>query len=266
MTINQYNFKDYCYDNRKMFFGPIASVVESVCIMPLDSLKVLKQSNQYTSFPKLIQHPRNLYKGFTPFIGQMGVKYFLRFTTFELLKSKQDHFIQNFCAGVMAGVAEASFITPFELIKTNLQTTQNKNPIEAIKKIYNANGIQGLYRGFSTTCIRQSTNQAFNFSVYYKLREKFFKENEKPNMLKIMTASLISSSIGPILTSPVDTIKTRFMNPKFKYKNVMEAFLDIFKNEGFFAFYKGFSFRLARVCGGQVITFSVIEHLLHLTK
>jgi hypothetical protein len=196
----------------------------------------------------------------------MGVKYFLRFTTFEILKSKHDHFAQNFCAGVIAGVAEASFITPFELIKINLQTTKNKNPVKTIKNIYSVNGLKGLYRGFFTTCIRQSTNQAFNFSVYYKLREFFFKENEKPNIIKIMMASLVSSSIGPILTSPIDTIKTRFMNPNFKYKKIPEAFFDILKNEGIAAFYKGIGFRLARVCGGQVITFTVIEHLLHLTK
>jgi solute carrier family 25 citrate transporter 1 len=234
-------------------------------VYPLDSLKVLKQSNQYTSLPKLLVQPRFLYKGFNPFLSQMFVKYGLRFTTFEMLKSKHGNFVQNFGAGVVAGISEASFITPFELIKTNLQTTQNKKPVEVIKNLYNANGIKGLYRGFSSTCIRQSTNQAFNFSVYYKLREFFVKENEKPSMYKIILSSLFSSSIGPILTSPVDTIKTRFMNPHFKYKNVLEAFRDILKNEGFSAFYKGLGFRLMRVSGGQVICFSVVEHLMHVS-
>ena len=66
------------YDNRKILFGPIAGIVESVCVQPLDTMKVLKQSNQYTNFPTLLKQPKMLYKGLTPFTSQMFVKYFLR--------------------------------------------------------------------------------------------------------------------------------------------------------------------------------------------
>lgn len=256
----------YTYENRRIFFGPIAGIAESVCMQPLDTLKVLKQSNQYVNFYHHIRQPKVLYKGLTPFTSQMFVKYFLRFTTFEVFKSKSDNMGQNFLAGIGAGIVESLFITPFELVKTNLQTTQNKSPLEVIKKLYNTNGIRGLYRGYSTTCIRQSTNQAFNFSVYYKLRNLFIKENEKPNIFKIVFATLLSSSIGPILTSPIDTIKTRFMNPKYNYKNVFEAIKDIVKNEGISTFYKGLGFRLIRVSGGQIITFCVVENLLYYTN
>jgi solute carrier family 25 citrate transporter 1 len=249
------------YENRKILFGPLASLAESICVYPLDSLKVLKQSNQK------LPHVRYLYNGFTPFLSQMFVKYSLRFTTFELLKSKNNNFGHNFCAGVVAGIAESTFITPFELIKTNLQTSiQKSSPSAIIKDIYNSKGVKGLYRGFSSTCIRQCANQSFNFSVYYKLREYFVKGEEKPKLPTIIMSILFSSSIGPILTSPFDIIKTRFMNPKFHYKTVYEAYLDILKNEGSKAFYKGIGYRLARVSGGQVITFCVIEQLMDLSK
>jgi hypothetical protein len=254
------------YDNRKILFGPIAGIVESICMQPLDTMKVLKQSNQYTSFYDLIKKPKYLYKGLTPFTSQMFVKYFLRFTAFEMFKSKNDNIKQNFLAGIGAGFTESLFITPFELIKTNLQTTQNKSPLVVIKNIYNEKGIFGLYRGFSTTAIRQCTNQAFNFSIYYKLRTLFIKEDERPNMLKIIASSLFSSSIGPILTSPIDTLKTRFMNPKYNYNSIFEAIKDVIKNEGIQSFYNGISFRLIRVCGGQAITFCVVENLLYYTN
>ena len=177
------------YDNRRIIFAPIAGVVESVCVQPLDTMKVLKQSNQYTSFSNLIKNPRFLYKGFTPFTSQMFVKYFLRFTAFEIFKSKNGNMKRNFMAGIGAGFTESLFITPFELIKTNLQTTQNKKPITVINNLYKEKGIKGLYRGFSSTAMRQCTNQAFNFSIYYKLREFFTKEGEKPNIFKIVFSS-----------------------------------------------------------------------------
>lgn len=253
------------YDNRRILFAPIAGVVESICVQPLDTMKVLKQSNQYTSFPQLIQNPRFLYKGFTPFTTQMFVKYFLRFTAFEIFKSKNGNILHNFMAGIGAGFTESLFITPFELIKTNLQTTNNKKPISVIKNLYKERGLKGLYRGFSSTAIRQCTNQAFNFSIYYKLRELIIKEGEKPNIFKIVSSTLISSSIGPIMTSPIDTVKTRFMNPKYTYKNNFEAFKDIVKNEGVHVLYKGLGYRLLRVCGGQAICFTVMENLLYYT-
>jgi hypothetical protein len=235
-------------------------------MQPLDTIKVLKQSNQYTNLYDTLRQPRMLYKGFTPFTSQMFVKYFLRFSAFEMFKSKNDNILQNFGAGICAGITESLFITPFELIKTNLQTTQNKKPIEVVKNLYKQNGIKGLYRGFATTCIRQSTNQAFNFSVYYKLRNMFINEKEKPSMSKIISFSLFSSSIGPILTSPIDVIKTRFMNPKYNYKSIFEAFRDILRNEGIKSFYKGIDVRLMRVCGGQAVTFCVVENLLYYTN
>ena len=94
----------------------------------------------------------------------------------------------------------------------------------------------------------------------------FINEKEKPSMPKIISFSLFSSSIGPLLTSPIDVIKTRFMNPKYNYKSIFEAFKDILQNEGFNAFYKGIYVRLLRVCGGQAITFCVVENLLYYTK
>ena len=254
----------YSYENRRILFGPIAGIIESVFMQPLDTLKVLKQSNQYTH--DVLKHPLKLYKGLTPFTSQMFVKYFLRFTTFETFKSKNDNFFRNFSAGIGAGFIESIFITPFELIKTNLQTTNNKNPLLVTKNLYYDKGIKGIYRGFESTCIRQSTNQAFNFSIYYKLRSLYMKNDSKPDIFKIISFSLFSSSIGPLITSPIDVIKTRFMNPKYTYKNIGEAFKDILRDEGVSAFYKGISFRLIRVCGGQAITFCVIENLLYYTS
>lgn len=264
MTIFFYNSK--YYEHRKIIFAPIAGVVESICMQPLDTIKVLKQSNQYTNFNPFYKKPSLLYKGLTPFTGQMFTKYFLRFTTFELLKSKNDNFFHNFSAGICAGVVESLFITPFELVKTNLQTTRQNKPLTCIKNIIRDKGIIGLYRGYMTTCLRQSINQSFNFSVYYKLRNFFIKQDEKPHLIKIALASIISSSIGPIITNPIDVLKTRYMNPKYKYKSILEAIKQILEKEGVKTFYKGLNLRLLRVCGGQIITFVVIENLIYYTK
>jgi hypothetical protein len=249
------------YEKRRIFFAPIASIAESIVMQPLDTIKVLRQSNQPlpTTF-------RSYYKGFTPFISQMSVKYFLRFSSFELLKSKDNNFYHNFSAGIVSGFTESLFITPFELIKTNLQTTKNNSPFTVAKDIYKTNGIKGLYRGFTTTFFRQGINQAFNFSVYNKIKDNLMIKDEKPNIFKIAFSSLISSSIGPILNNPFDVVKTRYMNPKYKYDSLKMAFSDIVKNDGYSYLFKGLGLRLFRVSGGQVIIFITIENLMYYTS
>jgi solute carrier family 25 citrate transporter 1 len=266
MTIFFYN-SSYYYDNRKIFFAPLAGIIESFFMQPFDTIKVLKQSNQYTNINQFKNRPLDLYKGLMPFTGQMFIKYFLRFSTFELLKSKNNNFFHNFSAGIVAGNIESLFITPFELVKTNLQTTKEKNPISCVKNIISQNGILGMYRGYMATSMRQSINQGFNFSVYYKLRDIIVDNDDKKIQLhKIVLCSLISSSIGPIITNPLDVLKTRYMNPKYKYNSVINAVNDIINSEGYGAFLKGLNLRLFRVCGGQIITFLVIENLMYYTK
>ena len=135
----------------KFLYGPIAGLCEGIIMQPIDTLKNLKQSNQAINFKNI--KIAQLYKGFIPYISQMSFKYFLRFTTFNKLKSNDDNYVRNFSAGLAAGFIESLFITPFELIKTNLQTTNNKYITHIIKDITNKNGIKGLYRGFLPTCL-----------------------------------------------------------------------------------------------------------------
>lgn len=253
-------------DSKKYLYGPIAGIVESIAMQPFDTLKVLKQSNQYSGLRHILyNNPLQLYKGLTPFTTQMFVKYFLRFTTFELFRSKNDSLIDNFKAGFCAGSVESFFITPFELVKTHLQTSNENKVLNLLKSMYRTSGIQGFYRGFTPTLFRQGINQGVNFSLYYYLRKNFMEENERPNIVKICLFSLTSSSIGPIITSPLDTIKTRLMNPKYNksdsYSSILSSFNKIKNKEGYKAFYKGIEYRLFRVCGGQVITFIIIENL-----
>ena len=253
---------------RRMAFGPIGGICEALVMQPFDTIKVRRQSNQYIGFSKTIkQHGvLNLYKGLTPFMGQMSVKYALRFGTFELLRGKSDIFYMNFAAGATAGFVESLFITPFELIKTNLQTRDSiADPISAIKRVKLEKGIKGMYRGFASTCLRQSINQSSNFTIYMKLREKIIKPGEKPNIPMVMGAALISGSAGPLLNNPFDVVKTRYMNPGFdnKYNGIFDCCQKIVRTEGISSLYKGLGLRLFRVSCGQAITFSVIEQLSH---
>lgn len=253
---------------KRMICAPVAGIIEAFVMQPFDTIKVRKQSNQYPGLSKFVKQKgvQYLYKGLTPFMAQMCVKYGIRFSTFELLRGNSNTFYSNLIAGIGAGFVESLFITPFELIKTNLQTRDSlTDPLTTTKRLWN-NGISGLYRGFSSTCLRQCINQGSNFTTYMFIREHIIKPGEQPNLLKVMVSALISGSIGPLLNNPFDVVKTRYMNPKFnsKYNGIFNTLKTIVKEEGVTTLWNGIHLRLFRVAGGQAITFASIEQMMYL--
>ena len=257
---------------KRIFFSPIAGCIEAVVMQPIDTIKVKSQSNQFPGTINLIRQKgiRSLYKGLTPYMTQMSVKYGLRFFTFEMLKSNDNTFHKNIAAGVAAGFVESLFITPFELVKTNLQVRDSlSDPLTAVNRIRGQTGNFGLYRGFSTTCFRQCINQGTNFSLYTYLREYTKSDNNKaPSVFKTAGISFVSSSIGPLLNNPFDVAKTRYQNPKYNgvYSSTLNCLTTIYNQEGLGSLYKGIYLRIFRVSGGQIIIFNVIEQLSYLTR
>jgi len=246
---------------RQILAAP-ASIIATSLVYPLDTIKVRWQSNNYMSFFKTVQKfgLLNYYKGLSPALLQNVGKYSIRFTVFEKLKG--DNFFRNVGAGAAAGTIESIIITPFEVLKTNLQVTKSKNPFVLFKE----SGFRSLYRGFGPTCFRQSINQASLFSTYTIIRNKIIKENESPPTIKIMAAAAVSGIIGPILNNPFDVIKTRFMNPKYNYESMFKAGKEIIKEEGISKLYSAMPVRLTRVACAQAIVFSVIENILFFWK
>lgn len=63
--------------------------------------------------------------------------------------------------------------------------------------------------------------------------------------------------------TPIDVVKTRMQGLEAsKYKNTFDCFLQIWKNEGPGAFYKGTVPRLGRVCLDVAITFMIYDSFM----
>ncbi|EYB95467.1 hypothetical protein Y032_0159g3279 [Ancylostoma ceylanicum] len=65
--------------------------------------------------------------------------------------------------------------------------------------------------------------------------------------------------------TPVDVVKTRMQGLESKkYKNSLDCAVQIWKKEGFFAFYKGTVPRLSRVVIDVAITFMIYDSIIDL--
>ncbi|KAK0666552.1 putative succinate/fumarate mitochondrial transporter [Cercophora samala] len=231
-----------------------------------------------------------LYKGLGAVLTGIVPKMAIRFTSFEwykqLLANKETGVVSGqalFLAGLSAGVTEAvAVVTPMEVIKIRLQAQHHsmadpldvpkyRNAAHALYTVVKEEGFGALYRGVSLTALRQGSNQAVNFTAYTYFKEWLYQYQPEyigGNLPSYQTTliGLVSGAMGPLSNAPIDTIKTRLQKMKAEpgtsaLQRITKIAGEMFKQEGFHAFYKGITPRIMRVAPGQAVTFTVYEYL-----
>ncbi|KAK4135278.1 mitochondrial carrier [Trichocladium antarcticum] len=234
--------------------------------------------------------PLGLYKGLGAVLTGIVPKMAIRFTSFEYYKqalaNKETGKIAGqglFLAGLAAGVTEAvAVVTPMEVIKIRLQAQYHsmadpldvpkyRNAAHALYTVVKEEGVGALYRGVSLTALRQGSNQAVNFTAYTYFKEWLYQyqpEYQGGSLPSYQTTliGLVSGAMGPLSNAPIDTIKTRLQKMKAEegttaIQRITRIAGDMFRQEGFHAFYKGITPRIMRVAPGQAVTFTVYEYL-----
>jgi solute carrier family 25 citrate transporter 1 len=277
----------------------IAGSVEAIIFQPFDVTKTRLQTDNYNKYKGVIdcfktiyknEGIKALYKGLTPFITNLSLKYALRLYTYELFIDilTQNNktpltFEKDLLAGLSSGVIEAVIIvTPLEVIKTRLQKQiginkkflKYKNPLHCAITLCKEEGFHSLMKGVVPTTIRQGTNQMFNFYTVNYINENMWNkkrnENKKLSLYQTMITGSLGGAIGPMFNAPFDVIKTRLQsqvtvaNKPLKYTGVFDCFYKILREEGILSLYKGLNIRLARSIPGQAIMWSIIEYIKYI--
>ncbi|KAE8574107.1 hypothetical protein A483_HHAL012005 [Halyomorpha halys] len=200
-----------------------------------------------------------LYRGLSVLLYGSIPKSAVRFGSFETFKSYLVDEHGNLSpqsrvlCGLGAGIAEAIFaVTPMETVKVKFINDQRSpNPryrgfVHGVATIVKDQGIKGVYQGVTATIMKQGSNQAIRFFV-------------------IGAFGAIAGAASVFGNTPIDVVKTRMQGLEAsKYKNTFDCFSQIWKQEGFTAFYKGTVPRLSRVCLDVAITFMIYESFMDL--
>ncbi|CAG8521877.1 9955_t:CDS:2 [Cetraspora pellucida] len=277
--------------------GGGAGLMEAMCCHPLDTIKVRMQLSKKATRPGFIEvafnimrkeKPLALYKGLGAVVTGIVPKMAIRFSSFELYKSwladkttGKVSTTATFFAGLGAGTTEAILVvTPMDVIKIRLQAQRHsmadpldipkyRNAAHAAYTIVREEGVRALYKGVLLTALRQATNQAVNFTVYQEMKQHMKKfqgtkdGQELPTYQHLLMGGL-SGAMGPIANAPIDTIKTRIqrsVSTDKGWSKVVSVTMNLIKNEGYFALYKGLFPRLMRVGVGQAVTFASYERI-----
>lgn len=141
-----------------------------------------------------------------------------------------------------------------------LDVPRYRNAAHAAYTVVREEGFRTLYRGVTLTALRQSTNQAVNFTAYTYFKQwalQYQPTLEELPSYQHMVLGLVSGAMGPLSNAPIDTIKTRLQKSSARpgetaLTRIILISRDMFKQEGFRAFYQGITPRVMRVAPGQV--------------
>lgn len=221
-----------------------------------------------------------LYRGLSVLLYGSIPKSAVRFGAFETFKGQLMEpngtlsTSGKLLAGLGAGVAEAILaVTPMETVKVKFINDQRSgNPkykgfFHGVGMIVKQEGFSGVYKGLTATIMKQGSNQAIRFYVMETLKEVYKGGDQSKPVPKMVVGAFgaVAGAASVFGNTPIDVVKTRMQGLEAaKYKNTVDCAVQIWKNEGPMAFYKGTVPRLSRVCLDVAITFMIYDSFMDL--
>ncbi|KAJ3052723.1 hypothetical protein HK097_005815 [Rhizophlyctis rosea] len=208
--------------------------------------------------PILVEAPKRAIK----FSANDGYKRLYK-DKFELQESR----LLNVLTGVSAGMTEALIVASPDLVKIRLQDKRNAgkylNTTDCVQKIFREEGIMGFTKGLEATLWRHALWNGGYFGSIGVIRSTLPKPTDKQSeLINNFVAGTIGGTIGTILNTPFDVVKTRVQNQvaaPFKYNWAVPALGTIMREEGGRALYKGFVPKVLRLGPGGGILLVVYE-------
>lgn len=145
-----------------------------------------------------------------------------------------------------------------------------KNSFQALTSIYKEGGIAGLYRGARIAGIRVAMGSAvqltsYDFTKEYLLKLPYFERNQ--GLVLHFASAMVSGVLVTTAMNPADVMTTRMYNQPVVngkgvyYTSILDCIVKIFKSEGLYGFYKGWTAHCARVGPHTILTFVFLEQL-----
>lgn len=312
--------------------GGISGSAGVVVGHPLDSIKVKLQTNgnigavpvklpqSLSSPPTLafVENTRSLFRGIgAPFAAAALVNACI-FCVYgsttrlwdQMITSSnnlnQNLYIKKVLCGATTGFASSFILCPVELVKVRLQANtllggKNRPTISSYKtfhSIVRSYGIQGLFRGWSVTCMRQVPGFSIYFCSYDLFKEKLqtiVVANERRNKQDTLSNTRMmdingnrnksepatsSSWLVPVLSGgmagslswsfiyPIDLIKSRISTLPIDTPHIKRSIWNIGRtaiiNDGWRSLYRGLGITVFRAFPVNAIILPVHEYSLRM--
>ncbi|KAL7248469.1 hypothetical protein ACSBR2_003239 [Camellia fascicularis] len=219
----------------------------------------------------------SLWKGIVPGLHRQCLFGGLRIGLYEPVKTLYvgDNFVgdvplsKKVLAALTTGALGITIANPTDLVKVRLQAEGKLPPgvprrysgaLNAYSTIVRQEGVGALWTGIGPNIARNAIINAAELASYDQVKQTILKipgftDNVFTHLLSGLGAGFFAVCIG----SPVDVVKSRMMGDSSAYKSTLDCFVKTLKNDGPFAFYKGFIPNFGRLGSWNVIMFLTLE-------
>lgn len=170
---------------------------------------------------------------------------------------KEPSMLKNFFFGGLSGCIATLAIQPIDMVKVRIQLASESglsvSPLKITNEFYREYGLKGFYKGLDSAMIRQSLYATTRLGIFYSLIDFFKKQNENISVFKKSIASITGGAIAAMVANPADLILVRMQSDgtlppdqRRNYKNFLDAFTRVIREEGVLNLWRGCGPTVAR--------------------
>ncbi|CAI9776154.1 unnamed protein product [Fraxinus pennsylvanica] len=192
--------------------------------------------------------------------------------------------IANGVAGMISNLVSCLYFVPLDVICQRLMvqglpgSTPCSGPFDVVRKVIATEGFRGMYRGFGLTAITQSPASALWWGAYGAAQHIIWRSvgykddsEKKPSHVEMITvqatAGMTAGACSSIITTPIDTVKTRLQvidDYGVGRPSVMKTAKKLLEEDGWRGFYRGFGPRFLNMSlygTTMIVTYELIKRL-----
>ncbi|XP_055797268.1 mitochondrial uncoupling protein 2-like [Salvelinus fontinalis] len=220
---------------------------------------------------------RSLYSGLVAGLQRQMSFASVRIGLYDSMKQFYTHgsdsasIITRLMAGCTTGAMAVMFAQPTDVVKVRFQAQvrladgvkRYNGTMDAYRTIARDEGVRGLWKGCMPNITRNAIVNCCELVTYDIIKELILKYDLMTDNLPChFTAALGAGFCTTIVASPVDVVKTRFMNSTSgQYSSAMNCAYTMLTKEGPTAFYKGFVPSFLRLASWNIVMFVSYEQI-----
>lgn len=178
------------------------------------------------------------------------------------------------CAGITTGGLAVLFAQPTDVVKVRMQAEARSatgikrysSTMNAYSTIARKEGVAGLWKGTLPNISRNAIVNVAEIVCYDLFKEYILNSGLlKDGVPCHFSAAVAAGFCTTVVASPVDVVKTRFMNaPVGQYRGAVDCAVRMMMKEGPGAFYKGFMPSFSRLVSWNICMWITYEQFKRL--
>ncbi|XP_058522816.1 mitochondrial brown fat uncoupling protein 1 isoform X4 [Ochotona princeps] len=274
----------------KIFSAGVAACLADVITFPLDTAKVRLQIQGECQTTSGIRYkgvlgtittlaktegPLKLYSGLPAGLQRQisfaSLRIGLYDTVQEFWGGEEASTGSKICAGLTTGGVAVFIGQPTEVVKVRLQAQSHLHGLKprytgtynAYRIIATTESLSTLWKGTTPNLLRNIIINCTELVTYDLMKGALVRNDILADDVPChLLSALIAGFCTTLLSSPVDVVKTRFINsPQGQYTSVPSCAMSMLTKEGPTAFFKGFAPSFLRLASWNVIMFVSFEKL-----